>query len=264
MQLSDDQRRQLQEKLKNMSPEELKQLQKEQCVFCQIISGKIPGRTVFEDDQVKVVLDINPAAPGHCLLVPKEHVMVWPQAHDKLMRHVAAVAKKVSHAMLRALKADGVSWVLHNGAIAGQRAPHAIAHIIPRMDKDNIGIFLPQGNLDEAQAKSLMETLKAPSAAKQAAPAPTPLISKESLADENAQPLAKKEEPKPAPEPEAEDEESEEESELESKEEQAQEEPKGRAKSSEETHAQPSPSPEKRSKAGKPDLDELTRLLAGK
>ncbi len=260
MQLSDDQRRQLQEKLKNMSPEELKQLQKEQCVFCQIVSGKIPGRTVFEDDQVKVILDINPAAPGHCILVPKEHVMVWPQANDKLMRHVAAVAKKVSHAMLRALKADGVSWVLHNGAIAGQRAPHAIAHLIPRMDKDNIGIFLPQGKLDETQAKSLIETLKAPSAAKSVAPEPTPLISKESLADEKSKPLAKKEEPKPPSNNEVDLDEAEEEEESDEDE----EEPKKKPQSSKEAHSTPSHSTEKKSKPSKPDLDDITRLLAGK
>ena len=43
------------------------------CIFCKIINGEIPSFTVYEDDTFKVILDRFPAAPGHMLIIPKEH-----------------------------------------------------------------------------------------------------------------------------------------------------------------------------------------------
>ena len=59
--MTEEQARELQEKLKQMSPEELKEFQKKQCIFCHIISGKVQARKIYEDDKVMAVLDINPA-----------------------------------------------------------------------------------------------------------------------------------------------------------------------------------------------------------
>ena len=70
-QMSEEQRKELEEKIKNMSPEELREFQKQQCIFCQIIAGKVPAKKVYEDEHCVAVLDINPAAKGHLLLIPK-------------------------------------------------------------------------------------------------------------------------------------------------------------------------------------------------
>ncbi len=43
------------------------------CLFCKIVKGEIPSYTIYEDDIVKVFLDINPNSNGHCLIIPKEH-----------------------------------------------------------------------------------------------------------------------------------------------------------------------------------------------
>ena len=43
------------------------------CVFCKIVNGEIPSYTLYEDDKIKVFLDINPRSNGHTLIVPKEH-----------------------------------------------------------------------------------------------------------------------------------------------------------------------------------------------
>ena len=51
-QLTPEQQKEMEEKLKNMSPEELMEFQKQQCIFCQIISGKIPAKKIYEDDKV--------------------------------------------------------------------------------------------------------------------------------------------------------------------------------------------------------------------
>ena len=77
-QMTEEQVKELQEKIKNMSPEELKEFQKKQCVFCQIISGKVQSKKVYDDEKCIAILDINPANPGHVLLLPKEHYSIMP------------------------------------------------------------------------------------------------------------------------------------------------------------------------------------------
>ncbi|MBS3166442.1 HIT domain-containing protein [Candidatus Woesearchaeota archaeon] len=137
-QLTEEQRQALEQKLKNMSPEELAQFQKQQCIFCQIISGKIPSQKVFEDDKVMAILDINPAAKGHLLLLPKEHYMIMPQVPEADLLHLFSVAKKLSQRVLRGFKSQGTTLFVANGLIAGQRAQHFMVHIIPRREGDHL------------------------------------------------------------------------------------------------------------------------------
>lgn len=137
-QLTEEQKKQLEEKLKNMSPEELQEFQKQQCIFCQIISGKVPAKKVYEDEQCIVILDINPAAKGHLLLMPKEHYAIMPQLSDKQIAHFFLVAKKLSQILLKALKVTGTNIFIANGLVAGQRAQHFIIHIIPRREGDGV------------------------------------------------------------------------------------------------------------------------------
>jgi len=160
MEMTPEQRAEIEKKLAQMSPEELQALQQQQCIFCQIVQGKIPARSIYEDDKIKVVLDINPASPGHCLILPKTHYMVLPQVPKEIVEHMFKISKQVSYTLLRALKVDGTSWFVANGALAGQRAQHVMAHVIPRVENDNIGLMLPKNKLDEEQAKTLTDTLK--------------------------------------------------------------------------------------------------------
>ena len=83
----------LQEKIKNMSPEELKEFQKKQCIFCQIIEGKVQAKKIYEDEKSIAILDINPANPGHILLLPKEHYSVMPQIPEEEVAHLFMVSK---------------------------------------------------------------------------------------------------------------------------------------------------------------------------
>jgi len=64
----------LKELLSQLDPEELKELEGQQCVFCLISEGKIKSNKVYEDSEFLAVLDINPANKGHVLLFPKKHV----------------------------------------------------------------------------------------------------------------------------------------------------------------------------------------------
>src|SRR3989344_100026 len=111
---SPEQMAEMQEKLKNMSPEQLKEFQKKNCIFCQIISGKVQSKKIYEDEQTLGILDINPANPGHVLLMPKEHYAVMPQMSDPEIGHLFMVAKALSAAMLKSLKVQGTTIFVAN------------------------------------------------------------------------------------------------------------------------------------------------------
>lgn len=150
----------LKEKLKNMSPEELKEFQKKNCIFCQIISGKVPSQSIYKDDKSFAVLDINPANKGHILLLPKEHHAIMPQMPEEEIAHLFTVAKYLSQAQLKAFKAQGSTIFVANGLAAGQRAQHFMIHIIPRFENDNLSTLnIPQKQIPESDLEKLREIL---------------------------------------------------------------------------------------------------------
>ncbi len=125
--------------LDNLSPEEIIELQKKNCIFCQIVEKKIPSKTVYEDEKVICVLDIYPSNIGHTIIIPKEHYQIIPQVPDKTIKHMFKIAKHISHSILKSFINEGINGTnifLANGAIAGQKAPHLIMHIIPRTNED--------------------------------------------------------------------------------------------------------------------------------
>ena len=144
----------------NASPEQLAQMSKEQCIFCHIASGRVASKKVYEDDKVVCVLDINPGNPGHVLVVPKEHYVIMPQIPEDVLQHIGMIAKGISHAQLRALKAQGTNLFVANGVAAGQRAQHFMMHVIPRMEGDGIGFALPERAMSPADEKKAQKLLK--------------------------------------------------------------------------------------------------------
>lgn len=151
----------LQEKIKQMSPEELKEFQKKQCIFCHIISGKVQSRKIYEDDKVMGVLDINPANPGHVLLLTKEHYSIMPQVSDDEIAYLFKVVKSISNSMLRGIDAQGTNVIVANGIAAGQRAQHFMVHIIPRKDNDGVNFVLPQKTMEQSEIESIGNKLMA-------------------------------------------------------------------------------------------------------
>ncbi|RMF07139.1 HIT domain-containing protein [Candidatus Woesearchaeota archaeon] len=129
------------EDLSQMTPDQIAALQKQNCIFCHIINGKVSSKKIFEDDRCIAILDINPANPGHVLLLPKEHYSILPLIPDDLVQHLGQVAKHISQACLRVLRAQGTDIFVANGAVAGQKAPHFMIHIIPRRDNDDVSAF---------------------------------------------------------------------------------------------------------------------------
>jgi len=131
----------------------------EDCLFCQILQGTVQARKVYEDDKCVAVLDINPANPGHILLIPKFHAALLPQLPEEIVEHLAFIAKGLSKALLDT-GATGTTVFVANGAAAGQRAPHTMIHIIPRKENDGVGMTLPEQPMPEDMKKQLLDGLR--------------------------------------------------------------------------------------------------------
>ena len=109
------------------------------CIFCSIVSGDIPGRIVGETDGAVAFLDANPMAPGHTLVVPRDH---GGRLADLSADEAGAVFDLVYDLVPKieaAVDADGATVGLNDGPAAGQEVPHVHAHVIPRFDGDGGG-----------------------------------------------------------------------------------------------------------------------------
>lgn len=102
------------------------------CIFCEIAAGRIPGRTVYEDDLVRVILDVNPVTYGHALVLPKEHCDSLLECPDHIRDAVFAAAAKVAKIQEEKLGCDGINVLTNVREGAGQTVNHFHVHLIPR------------------------------------------------------------------------------------------------------------------------------------
>jgi histidine triad (HIT) family protein len=103
----------------------------EQCVFCRIIAGEIPGDFVYRDDEMVAFRDINPVAPTHILLVPRKHITSaqdLQQEHEGLMGRMLLRAKVLAEE--EGIADRGFRLVLNSGPEGGQIVPHLHLHLI--------------------------------------------------------------------------------------------------------------------------------------
>ena len=108
----------------------------EDCIFCQIVDGEIPSRTVHEDDTVLAFLDANPLAPGHTLVIPKAHHETLGDLSDDAGAAVFDALHDLTPVVESAVDADGSNVAFNNGEAAGQEVPHVHGHVIPRFGGD--------------------------------------------------------------------------------------------------------------------------------
>ena len=106
------------------------------CIFCKIAGGEIPSKTIYEDDEFRVILDISPATKGHALILPKEHYANIYEMPEDVAGRVMVLAKKMAGHMTEVLKCDGFNIMQNNGEAAGQTVFHFHMHLIPRYAQD--------------------------------------------------------------------------------------------------------------------------------
>jgi histidine triad (HIT) family protein len=132
-----------------------------QTIFEKIVAGTIPCYKLYEDDHVIAILDIFPASKGHALVISK---LPYPDIFaipDEVIAAVAVASKKVSAAVLKAAKADGVNIVQNNRPASGQEVMHYHVHVIPRYEGDGIKLGFASGKLAETDAKELRDSIVA-------------------------------------------------------------------------------------------------------
>ena len=103
----------------------------DRCLFCRIMSGEIPARKAYEDDDVYAFHDINPQAPVHILVIPRRHVASLDDLSDSDAGLVGTVlARAAQLARDLQLNADGYRIVANTGAAAGQTVFHVHFHLL--------------------------------------------------------------------------------------------------------------------------------------
>lgn len=129
------------------------------CIFCKILSGEIPSTAVYEDDFFKAILDVNPAARGHVIILPKNHAANIFELPDEDASKIMIVAKKIATAIKKTYNCDGVNILQNNGEAAGQTVFHLHVHVIPRFEGDSVNVGWKQGEMPEDMA-AIAEEIK--------------------------------------------------------------------------------------------------------
>ncbi len=132
---------------------------KDDCIFCKLANGVFPTNTVYEDDDFRVILDAAPAAKGHSLIIPKQHVDNIYDADDEMTAKIAPLAKKIANGMKKTFNCDGVNILQNNEPAAGQTVFHLHVHVIPRYTDDNMGLLWKQLEVDPAEQEKISADL---------------------------------------------------------------------------------------------------------
>ena len=102
---------------------------KADCLFCRIVRGEIPAKLVAQTDECIAFRDINPQAPVHVLVIPREHVASLDAMRDgALLGRVGLLAAEIARS--EGVAATGYRTVINNGAQAGQSVDHLHMHLL--------------------------------------------------------------------------------------------------------------------------------------
>ena len=128
------------------------------CIFCKILADELPSSRVHEDEHTLAFLDLFPLAPGHTLLIPRDHHELLTDMPDETMAALGRVLPRLARAVVAATGAAGFNVFQTNGACSGQVVPHVHYHVIPRADGDGLGFrwqagAYAEGEMTDWQAK---------------------------------------------------------------------------------------------------------------
>ncbi len=107
------------------------------CLFCKIITGEIPSTKVYEDDKILAFRDINPQAPTHILVIPKNHIAGVDELNEENSAVVAYIFAKIAQIAKNEGLSDGYRVVSNVGENGGQTVRHLHFHILGGKKLDN-------------------------------------------------------------------------------------------------------------------------------
>lgn len=114
-----------------------------ECEFCKIVRGEVEARIVCETAAALAFFPLKPAALGHTLVVPKQHVRDLWSVDEALAGHVMELAVRVGKAIRLAVEPDGMQLISSVGQAATQTIFHLHLHMVPRWSNDHIGNIWP-------------------------------------------------------------------------------------------------------------------------
>lgn len=100
------------------------------CIFCKIIKGEIPSKKIFEDESVFVFEDIEPTAPIHYLVIPKEHISKLDDINEENSAVIAHIYEVIAKLAKQLDLKDGYRVVTNCGEQAGQSVFHIHFHML--------------------------------------------------------------------------------------------------------------------------------------
>lgn len=103
-------------------------------IFCRIIKGEIPSYKIYEDNEVLVIMDVNPRSNGHLLVISKKHYQDLFDIDQNTLNHILKVAKEMSNLLMDKLNCEGITLEQNNGI--SQEVKHFHLHIIPKYKKE--------------------------------------------------------------------------------------------------------------------------------
>ncbi len=116
----------------------------EHCVFCRIIAGEETVSIVHEDDRAVAFMDIQPASPGHVLVVSRDHHADIFDVPDDIAAHCLAVARELAPGIREATGAAAINLFSANGKAGGQDVLHFHIHVIPVREGETFDLQLPK------------------------------------------------------------------------------------------------------------------------
>jgi histidine triad (HIT) family protein len=124
------------------------------CLFCGIVAGSIPSQTIDSDERTVAFMDINPATPGHALVVPRAHSADLIEIGPEDLSATMLASQRLAKRMKEVLDADGINLINACGAVAWQTVFHFHIHVVPRYEDDPLKLpWVPEpGDADEIAA----------------------------------------------------------------------------------------------------------------
>jgi histidine triad (HIT) family protein len=105
------------------------------CIFCKIIKNELPSKTIYEDDLIKVIMNINPTTNGHLLVLPKTHYENILDINEDVVMHSFKVIREKLYPLLKEkLNCKGLTISENN--FLGQEIKHFHIHLTPRYEND--------------------------------------------------------------------------------------------------------------------------------
>jgi len=129
------------------------------CIFCSIVAEESPAYRLYEDEQSRAFLDVDPATRGHTRVVPKSHHETTPDMSESLAGDVFRTVHRVAGALESVCPLQGYNVVQSNGVAAGQEVFHAHVHIIPRYEDDTVALEWCTEGADETTRQDIADAV---------------------------------------------------------------------------------------------------------